>query len=132
MKNINVVKLLAILSLPGVFIGCQSRYNGFYEELGRLDCNCASALERSMRHSQTPNRDTTLDAGYKLQFEEALTQFDSFKTLYWNESEAILDAYPEEERNRLYLKGYEPCNCDTCLFHNDPNIVEQKTKIRAI
>lgn len=129
----NASKSIAIFFLLGLLIGCGQPYKGFYQQLGYLECQCATTLEISIRHLQSPDRDTVLDEIYKLQFEEALSQFDSFKNVHWYDAEEIQSIYTEEERMEQYMEGYKACNCDTCLFKNDTDKIEnKKSKIKAI
>ena len=112
MKTLLFITLLLLTS-------CSNKYKGFYQTLGKLDCDCATALEKSIHHYENPQRDSSLDIDFDKTYDKAFDIFSKYAMSHRNKAEEIQSSFTEEEIILEYNKGYAPCNCDTCLFRHD-------------
>lgn len=112
------MKIIISLFLLLSFTSCKtSKYAYFYYELGRLDCNCATELSKGI----TANA-YGIDVGVKdslgKRYEMSLNEYQLYLDKHWYQLDNIRKEFDSKgiDIDKEYLQGYEPCNCDTCLF----------------
>ena len=117
--------LLSMLSLTSC---SKSSYDYYYLKLGELDCKCASALELSTRHLRSGSDDTLKTEKLRQSFENAVKEYDIYVDKHWDYQVEIDKKFSKEKARIDYLKGYAPCNLDTCLFKQQPQIIKAELK----
>lgn len=104
------------------FTSCKtSKYTYFYYELGRLDCNCATELSKGITanaHGIDASVKDSLDIAARKRYEIALNEYQLYLDKHWYQLDNIRKEFDSKgiDIDKEYLRGYEPCNCDTCLF----------------
>ena len=91
-------------------------FSYYYYQLGKLECNNATLLEKRMRLIEQGKAETKEYDSLGIELDKSLAIYDLFIEKHWNENKTIEKTFTKEQIKSEKQRGYAECNCDTCYF----------------